>query len=157
LADELTEMQAWTLEAELIAAFGTEITGGILTNSVQPSGILRSVRNDVVIPLGIRDKAQLGLRMLKEAVLELAPGKQQGRRHSEDSQKDVGEVRHLRPSLAIGSQCQPWAVHLLLICVRLLNSAFIPFGDTSIWPQLSGLLLFSPTTIGLQRPTNSGY
>jgi uncharacterized protein len=83
LADELTEMQALKLEAEMIAAFGTEATGGILTNSVQPSGILRSVRDNVVVPLGVRDKAQLGLRMLKDAVLELAQANNKGVTNSE--------------------------------------------------------------------------
>ncbi|MEA9562683.1 GIY-YIG nuclease family protein, partial [Xanthomonas campestris] len=38
LADDLTEHQALKLEAELISAFGTESTGGILTNSVIPAG-----------------------------------------------------------------------------------------------------------------------
>ena len=83
LADELTEIQALKLEAELIAAFGTEATGGILTNSVQPSGILRSLRDEVVVPVGVRDKAQLGLRMLKEAVLELAQANKKGITNSE--------------------------------------------------------------------------
>lgn len=39
LADDLTESQALKLEAELIAAFGTEATGGPLTNSVVPVGL----------------------------------------------------------------------------------------------------------------------
>ena len=38
LANELTEALALKLEAELISAFGTEDTGGLLTNSVIPSG-----------------------------------------------------------------------------------------------------------------------
>ena len=36
LADDLTEIQAIKLEAELISAFGTETNGGILTNVVIP-------------------------------------------------------------------------------------------------------------------------
>lgn len=83
LADELTEMQALKLEAELIAAFGTEVTGGILTNSVQPSGILRFTRDSITVPLGVRDKAQLGLGMLKDAVLELAQANPKGVTNSE--------------------------------------------------------------------------
>lgn len=39
LVEDLTELQALRLEAELIAAFGTEDSGGILTNSVIPSGL----------------------------------------------------------------------------------------------------------------------
>src|SRR5215831_15934818 len=37
LCDELNEIQALKMEAELIATFGTEATGGLLTNSVLPS------------------------------------------------------------------------------------------------------------------------
>lgn len=43
LADDLTEAQALRLEAELIAAFGLEETGGLLTNAVVPSGVLTSL------------------------------------------------------------------------------------------------------------------
>jgi len=38
LVDSVSEAQAMKLEAELIAAFGTEDTGGLLTNAVLPSG-----------------------------------------------------------------------------------------------------------------------
>lgn len=38
LADSLTESQALKLESELISAFGTIASGGILTNSVIPQG-----------------------------------------------------------------------------------------------------------------------
>lgn len=41
LVDLLTESQALKLEAELISALGTEETGGILTNTVMPSGLGR--------------------------------------------------------------------------------------------------------------------
>lgn len=39
LADDLTDHQALKLEAEMISAFGTEDTGGFLTNAVMPSGL----------------------------------------------------------------------------------------------------------------------
>src|ERR1700757_263949 len=38
MVESLSELQALKLEAELIAAFGTEDTGGILTNAVMPRG-----------------------------------------------------------------------------------------------------------------------
>lgn len=38
LADDLTEIQALKLEAEMISALGTEDNGGMLTNSVTPTG-----------------------------------------------------------------------------------------------------------------------
>lgn len=78
LADGLSELQALKLEAELISAFGTEESGGILTNSVQPSGRSRKPPSNVVLPLGVREKAQLALRMLKDAVLELAQANAEG-------------------------------------------------------------------------------
>src|SRR5688572_26725173 len=39
LADDLDDLQALKLEAELISAFGTEETGGLLTNAVVPKGL----------------------------------------------------------------------------------------------------------------------
>jgi hypothetical protein len=58
MVDALTESQAMKLEAELIAAFGTEETGGILTNAVVPSGLGRKSRPSLVMPHGAREKAQ---------------------------------------------------------------------------------------------------
>lgn len=72
LADRLTEAQAIKLEAELISAFGTEASGGLLTNSVIPSGNLPKLRRQLIVPSGVREKAQMGLLFLKDAVLELA-------------------------------------------------------------------------------------
>src|SRR5579862_8576520 len=46
LADDLTEIQALKLESELVAAFGTLDTGGILTNAVVPSGRVTRARSD---------------------------------------------------------------------------------------------------------------
>ncbi len=72
LVESVTEAQAIKLEAELIAAFGTVDTGGILTNSVMPSGLSTKSRKAVVVPHGAKEKAQLGLSLLKDAVLEFA-------------------------------------------------------------------------------------
>lgn len=83
LADGLSELQALKLEAELISAFGTEANGGILMNSVQPSGTLTRVPKNLIVPLGAREKAQLSLRMLKDSVLELAQANDQGVTNSE--------------------------------------------------------------------------
>ena len=55
MVDEITENQAIRLEAELIAAFGTEDTGGLLTNSVMPSGLGRKARREVVVPHGVKE------------------------------------------------------------------------------------------------------
>ncbi|MFC4426549.1 GIY-YIG nuclease family protein [Deinococcus navajonensis] len=72
LVDALTEPQALKLEAELIAAFGTVATGGLLTNVVMPSGLGTKSRASVIVPSGVKEKAQIGLGLLKEAVLEFA-------------------------------------------------------------------------------------
>jgi len=78
LADELTELQALKLEAELIAAFGTESTGGLLTNSVVPTGKLNKQKAHVIVPSGAPERAQIALTMLKDAVLEVAKANPDG-------------------------------------------------------------------------------
>jgi len=83
LVDSLTEIQALRLEAELVAAFGTVDSGGLLTNAVLPSGLAAKVRASVVVPSGVREKAQLGLSLLKEAVLEFAKANPKGVTNSE--------------------------------------------------------------------------
>ena len=83
LVDSLTEIQALRLEAELVSAFGTVDSGGLLTNSVLPSGLGAKSRTSVVIPSGVREKAQLGLSLLKEAVLEFAKANPKGVSNSE--------------------------------------------------------------------------
>jgi uncharacterized protein len=73
LVEDVTELEALRIEAELITAFGTETTGGLLTNSVVPglNPSKRRLRN-LVMPFGVAEKAQIGLSMLKDAVLELS-------------------------------------------------------------------------------------
>jgi len=78
LVEDLTEPQALRLEAELIAAFGTEETGGLLTNAVVPSGFTVSRHSDVIVPHGVVERAQLGLDFLKSAILELARANPRG-------------------------------------------------------------------------------
>ena len=72
LVDDLTESQALKIESELISSFGTEETGGILTNSVVPSGLGGKQRDGIVVPHGSVERAQLGLDLLKTSILELA-------------------------------------------------------------------------------------
>lgn len=71
LISELDESAALKLEAELISSFGTEATGGRLTNAVTPSG-LGSTRSEVTVPSGAVERAQIGLQFLLDAVLNLA-------------------------------------------------------------------------------------
>ena len=72
IVDGISEEQAMRIEAELISAFGTLDTGGMLTNSVVPTGIARKARRTVVVPQGAKEKAQVALRLLKDAILEFA-------------------------------------------------------------------------------------
>ena len=99
LVDSVTELQALRLEAELIAALGTEDTGGLLTNSVLPSGLPGKARTSVVVPSGVKEKAQLGLAPLKEAVLELANANQRG-----ISNSDTASLLGLRSDYDGGSK-----------------------------------------------------
>lgn len=99
LVDSLHEHQAMKLEAELIAAFGTLDTGGLLTNSVLPSGLSKKVRTSVVVPLGVKEKAQVGLSLLKEAVLELAKANPNG-----ISNSDAASLLGLRSDYGGGSK-----------------------------------------------------
>ncbi len=72
LIDGLSQAQSLRLEAELIAAFGTMDTDGLLTNSVMPSALARTSKLGLVVPSGAKEKAQVGLDLLKDAVLDLA-------------------------------------------------------------------------------------
>lgn len=99
LLDSLTEHQAMKLEAELIASFGTIDTGGLLTNSVMPSGLSRKVRASVVVPSGVKEKAQVGLSLLKDAVLELAKANPTG-----ISNSDAASLLGLRSDYGGGSK-----------------------------------------------------
>jgi hypothetical protein len=78
LVEDLTEAQALRLEAELISAFGTEETGGLLTNAVVPAGLGGKKRDRIVVPQGAVERAQLGLEFLKTAVLDLAKANPDG-------------------------------------------------------------------------------
>lgn len=89
LSDDLTEIQALKLEAELIAAFGTIANGGLLTNTVVPSGQSTKLRQGLIVPAGSVDKAQVALALLKSAVLELAQANPDGITNS-DAAKTLG-------------------------------------------------------------------
>jgi hypothetical protein len=79
LVDELTQSEALRIEAQLIVAFGIESRGGMLTNVVVPSTTFGDrVPRNLSLPQGIFEKAQLGLRMLKEAVVELGTANPNG-------------------------------------------------------------------------------
>jgi uncharacterized protein len=99
LVDAITESQAIKLEAELISALGTVDTGGLLTNSVLPSGLSAKVRASVTVPSGVKEKAQLGLSLLKDAVLELTRANVKG-----ISNSDAASLLGLRSDYGGGSK-----------------------------------------------------
>lgn len=99
LVDSLSEHQAIRLEAELIAAFGTVDSGGLLTNTVLPTGLATKSRSSVVAPSGVKEKAQIGLSLLKESVLELAQANPSGITNS-----DAASLLGLRSDYGGGSK-----------------------------------------------------
>ena len=99
LVEDLTEVQAIRIEAELIGAYGTVDTGGILANAVVPSGAIRKARRAITVPHGVREKAQIGLGLLKSAVLELARANAAG-----ISNSDTASVLGLRSDYGGGSK-----------------------------------------------------
>jgi hypothetical protein len=99
LADGLSELQAIKIEAELISALGTVDTGGLLTNTVIPSGKIGKPRKTLVVPQGVAEKAQLGLALLKDAVLELAKANSKGITNS-----DTASALGLRSDYGGGSK-----------------------------------------------------
>jgi hypothetical protein len=99
LVDSLSEPQAIKLEAELIASFGTVDTGGRLLNTVLPSGLSKKSRSSVVVPYGVKEKAQVALALLKDAVLELAKANSAG-----ISNSDTASLLGLRSDYGGGSK-----------------------------------------------------
>ena len=99
LVENLTETQALKLETELISSMGTVDTGGVLTNSVVSSGLSSKTRRNIVVPLGIVEKSQLGLSLLKDAVLEFAKANPDGVTNS-----DTASLLGLRSDYGGGSK-----------------------------------------------------
>ena len=91
LVDDLTEAQALKIEAELISAFGTEETGGKLTNAIVPSGLGGKKRDHISVPTGAVERAQLGLEFLKSAVVQMVKANPSGVTNS-----DVASLLGLR-------------------------------------------------------------
>lgn len=63
----------------------------MLTNIVVPSGLGGKQRNDIVVPHGVVERAQLGLELLKSSVYELVKANQKGLLNS-----DVASMLGLR-------------------------------------------------------------
>lgn len=83
LVENLSEVQALRLEAELIIAFGIEKNGGILKNSVLPKNIHNRNVSLLNIPEGTYEKAQFGLDFLKKAIEEVIRANPNGVKNAE--------------------------------------------------------------------------
>jgi len=83
MIEDLTEDQAARLEAELIAAFGTEETGGLLTNLIVPRENEEKRHDHLVVPQGCLERAHIGLDLLKGGVLGLVKANPGGVTHGE--------------------------------------------------------------------------
>ena len=85
LVDDVSEAQALQLEAELIAAFGTETDRwGIADKQCRPFGTwCQGTERCLVVPQGCIERAQLGLSLLKDAILELVKANPKGITNSE--------------------------------------------------------------------------
>lgn len=73
----------------MIAAFGVRKYGGFLTNKVRPNPNTISKRIRVNVPEGCYEKAQMGLELLKSAVMEMAKANRGGITNS-DAAKYLG-------------------------------------------------------------------
>ncbi|MEI9698509.1 GIY-YIG nuclease family protein [Moellerella wisconsensis] len=78
IVDKLTEEQAFQIELELITGLGTIDTGGILYNTVIPKLVKRRIDDKIAVPQGTVEKAQLALKLLKDAITSLASENPQG-------------------------------------------------------------------------------
>lgn len=72
IVENLTEEQALQIELELISSFGTIDNGGALYNSIIPKSIKRKIDKNIVVPNGAVEKAQLGLKLIKDSITSLA-------------------------------------------------------------------------------------
>jgi len=78
VVEEPSEKQALQIELELISSFGTVETGGSLYNTVVPRSINRKINEKVTVPNGAIEKAQLGLKRLKDSIISLSEENPEG-------------------------------------------------------------------------------
>lgn len=79
LADHLTEEDALRIEMELISCLGSIDNNGILYNSITPRSISSKLKpNNISLPDDAIMKAQLGLKLIKEAIVAFINENPQG-------------------------------------------------------------------------------
>lgn len=85
LVSDLTEIQALKIESELISSFGTIDSGGLLYNTVVPTGKIHRIQNNINVPIGVIDKAQIGVTLLKDAIEDFAEANVNGISNSDSA------------------------------------------------------------------------
>lgn len=79
LVDHLTEEDALRIEMELISCLGSIDNNGILYNSITPRSISSKLKpNNISLPGDAIMKAQLGLKLIKEAIVAFINENPQG-------------------------------------------------------------------------------
>lgn len=79
LVDHLTEEDALRIEMELISCLGSIDNNGILYNSITPRSISSKLKpNNISLPDDAIVKAQLGLKLIKEAIVAFINENPQG-------------------------------------------------------------------------------
>lgn len=78
LVTGLSEKDAYRVELELIAAFGLEANGGVLTNEVQPATVKRTRNNGVKARPGAEERVQMALKIIKDDIVAMAELSPQG-------------------------------------------------------------------------------
>lgn len=72
LVSNLNEDDAYVIEGLLIAAFGLETNGGVLTNKVQPAPVRRSKVAGANIRPGAAERVQTALNLIKDEIVAMA-------------------------------------------------------------------------------------
>lgn len=78
IVEKLSEEQALQIELEMISSFGTIESGGTLYNTVIPKSIKRKIDEKITVPNGSIEKAQLGLKLLKDSICALSEENPEG-------------------------------------------------------------------------------
>lgn len=106
LVSGLNEADAYRVEWQLIAAFGLEANGGLLTNRVQPTGFRRSKAGGVKVRPGAEERVQMALTLIKDEIAAMADLNPQGITNADvanrlglQSSHKGGQINHLSYSL----------------------------------------------------------
>jgi hypothetical protein len=86
LVTGLSETDAYRVELELIASFGLESNGGMLTNAVQPATVRRA-KSAVKARPGAEERVQMALKIIKDDVVAMAELNPQGITNAEVTNK----------------------------------------------------------------------